>query len=345
MEPGQNRMEKLDLINTLISGIVIFKVGKEYIYYKPPSAEDKTFADFFSQEQYEDALFEGVWQSEEVENLLINNGFWSTDDEKSYENIKSNIEQMKLDYFNNFYNTSTKNYIKKSILNLEDKLTKLYLNKSLFFNKTCEYIKDISYQLYLINSNTFILDGSKASNYFNISTLFTKYNIESHKIENEIRHVAKSSSWRSKWIGPKENLFDNKPSTFREFQHSIICWSYFYDGIYESLDKPSEDIIQDDIALDGWSIKQRRKREEEEKKKSSEKILPEKMSNAGEIFIPARTAKQIEDVNNLNTGYGKAKIQSLAKDLRHNNHINDSDLTTSRQEIQMKTIQNIKGKN
>jgi len=40
-------MEKLDLVNAVISGIVILRIGKEYIYCKPPSAEDKTFADFF----------------------------------------------------------------------------------------------------------------------------------------------------------------------------------------------------------------------------------------------------------------------------------------------------------
>jgi len=64
----------LDYINSIISGIVVFKIGKEYVYVKPPSAQDKAFADFFSQEHYDEALMDGIWTQEDAEKHLISMG-------------------------------------------------------------------------------------------------------------------------------------------------------------------------------------------------------------------------------------------------------------------------------
>lgn len=328
-------MEKLDLVNAFISGIILFRIGKEYIYCKPPSAEDKTFADFFSQESYEDCLIDGLWTTKEAEEFLINAGYWSKEEDDSLKTINENIDNMKLDYFNNFYNTQTKQYIKTNIDKQYQRLEKLHEKKYLFFDKTCEYVKSYVTTLHLLQKNAFLTDGELAHKYFSIHKLAGKYNESKNNILSQVREVSKSDGWRNQWLSIKENIFVNHPSTFTSFQFSLIGWSKYYDSVYQSPDKPLEDIIQDDMALDGWSIKERRKREEEEKKHNAEQLLPEKLSNAGEVFIPARNAKEVDDILSLNDGHGKAKLKSLKNDLKTRGSLKDSDLTSNRQEIQM----------
>ena len=68
-------------------------------------------------------------------------------------------------------------------------------------------------------------------------------------------------------------------------------------------------------------------------------MLPEKMQNAGEIFIPAKNSKEVSDIMSLNDSYGISKIKSLRKDLKENSVIDESQLTSTRQELQMQSIQ------
>jgi len=332
-------MKKQDLINTLISGVIILKIGREYIFVNPPSAEDKTFADFFSYEVYEDCLLEGMLKEEEVEEFLIENGFWSKEESELMEQIQKNMQQMRLDYFNSFYNSTTKEYIQKNLEKQEKRVSELYKKKSLFSDKTCEYVAGYARKAKYLENNVFLKDGRLATDLFSFNNIINKFYSRYWDINARLREVAKSSEWRNMWFGVKEKLFENSPSAFTDLQHNIISWSYYYDNINESLDRPSEEIIQDDIALDGWGEKQKRKRQEEEKKKQAEEMLPDNIGDAGEVFIPARNKKEVEDIYNLNNAQAKAKIKSLKSDLKKHGSVNESDLSSTRRELQMKSNQ------
>ena len=332
-------MKKQDLINTLISGVIILKIGREYIFINPPSAEDKTFADFFSYEVYQDCLLEGMLKEEEVEDFLIENGFWSKEESELMEQIQKNMQQMKLDYFNSFYNSTTKEYIKKNLKNQEKRVTELHRKRSLFSDKTCEYMADYACKAKSLENSVFLKDGRLATNLFSFNDIINKYYSKYWEINSRVREVAKSVDWRNVWFGVKEKLFDNNPSSFTDLQHNIISWSYYYDNINESMDRPSQDVIEDDIALDGWNEQQKRKRQEEEKQKQAEDMLPDNIGNAGEVFIPVRNKKEAQDVHNLNSAQGKAKIKSLHKDLEKHGSINEADLSSTRRELQMQSNQ------
>ena len=326
-------MEKPDIINSLISGAIIFKIGKQNILFKPPSVEDKTFADFFSYEAYEECLFDGVWTNEDVELFLIENGYWSVKEEESIKQLKTNLENMSVDYLNSFYSEQSKEYIRKNIDSLYVKLGALSSRKYLLSDRTCEYVKSYAYASYIASKNCY-LDGELCTQY-NIHTLVDKISLATNKQSAALRRVSKSNEWRSLWIALKEKVFHNSPSSFTDLQNSLISWSCFYDRIYESMDKPAQEIIEDDIAIDGWYIKEGRKRKEEEKKRLAEEFLPDKMSNAGEIFIPAKNLSDIKNIMNLNDTQGIKKIQSLERDLAKNGTVDESNLTSTKQEVQM----------
>lgn len=328
----------MDYINTLISGIVVFKVGKTYVHTKPASAEDKTFADFFAQEQYDDSLLDGIWTQEEAEDHLMSMGYLPKDHEKQMEDIKEKMDTMRVDYFNHFYDSMTREYIKKNLEKQQAKYDDLNMKKYVFYDKTCDYLKKYSSLSYLLQKNSFLKDQDLACLYYSIQSLYNKYIGVTNEIGTHIREIAKSVEWKNRWFSTKIETFDNSKSSFTDLQLALISWATYYDGIYQSMDKPSDEVMEDDIALDGWSILEKRKRKKEEKQRNAEKMLPGNMKNAGEVFIPARNQQQASDIMSLNNMSAQGKIKSLQSDLKTYGSVNESDLTSTRQEIQMEAI-------
>lgn len=327
----------MNYINSLLSGLILFKAGNEYIYVRSFSAEDKSFADFFSEENYEDALLDGIWTQAEAEQYLIDLGFWSKEEEEEIQSIDKKIEIMKVDYFNHFYNSSTKQYIKTNIDKQKKRHDDLYMRKNVFYDKTCEYLRSYSFYSYLLQKNAFMYQGDLAYLKFSSQVLFTKYNAVTNKISSELRNIAKSNEWKNRWLTLKDRVFQN--NDLSDLQIGLLSWSNYYDNVYQSMDKPSDDIINDDIALDGWAIKQKKKRIEEEKKINAEKMLPKNISSAGEVFIPAKNHQEVDDIISLNDIEGIHRMKSIKKDLETHGHLKESQLSDTRRDLQMKSVE------
>lgn len=325
----------MENINTFISGVIVFRIGKDYIYVKPPSAEDKTFADFFSNELYEESLTESLWTKEDAIKLAIDCGLWDDAKQKKLDSLPELIDNMKIDYFKNFFNSGRKETIRRAIEDHESQLVKLSSDKNTFIDKTVDYLRIHHRILFLIEKTAYLYGGGLACEKYTSQIIANIYTTKVSELNSQTRSVAKSPEWRNIWHGSKENLFENKPSSFTDVQQSIISWSYYYDGVYQSMEKPADEVIEDDFAIDGWAISERRKRDEEDKKKSAEQILPKNISGAGEVFIPVRNQKEAEDVYRLNDRAGQAKLKSLQKDLNKNGVLDDSQLTSTQTEIQM----------
>jgi accessory colonization factor AcfC len=92
-----------------------------------------------------------------------------------------------------------------------------------------------------------------------------------------------------------------------------------YDNIYKHADCPSEDIICDDDALDGWMILEKRKSQNKDKETVIDHLIKnEKIKNSSEIFIMSDGSKEHREfVNNLNDPQAlkikKEKFDHLAK--------------------------------
>jgi hypothetical protein len=73
-----------------------------------------------------------------------------------------------------------------------------------------------------------------------------------------------------------------------------------YDNIQESMDCPTEDVINDDDMLDGWFILQRQKQESEKIKTEMEKRSNSKIANSSEILIVTDSKKEAESIHSMN---------------------------------------------
>lgn len=278
------------------------------------------------------------WSKDDAVQIAIDQKVWDQDKQSELDRLMQSIEDARADYFVNFFMTSKKETIRRAIQDYESRIIILQQAKSTYFDKTVEYLSSQYRTLYLLEKLAKISDGRPAVSIYNAQSLALAYTSKIAEISVKVRAIAKSNEWRNIWHGPKENCFENRPSSFTELQQALICWSHYYDNVYQSMDKPCDEIIDDDLAIDGWSIMERRKRLEDDKKKSAEMSIPESMSKAGEIFIPASSSKDVQDIYKMNGDAAKSKLKSLEKDLNRNGVLEDSKLTANRLEIQMASV-------
>ena len=114
-------------------------------------------------------------------------------------------------------------------------------------------------------------------------------------------------------------------------QKSLINWTRMYDSIYESMETPSDSIIEDDYAVDGWFVVQRRKRDDDRKASEGNK-LPE----SAEVFVPVKNEKEANRVYDMNTQQGKQVIKSRTKDLEERGSLEEGQFTHVKQDLAMK---------
>ena len=330
----------------IISGITHLRFKTAEVFICPLTSEQKYLAEIFGDDMYDEALRSGCLVQEEVDELLLNKGLWSSREEMLVEKIPKDIEELKYQYFIQFHNPPAKLIIKAKIKELEEWYSDLLNKKYLYSDTTCEGIRTSAVNDYTILHSTFI--GEIHYDFKEVSprAVLAKY-VRSVLGSDEIRQISRYDRWRSIWASCKlpSELFANADIT--DMQLSLINWSRVYDNIYESMDAPSEDVIKDDLAIDGWFISQSRKRDSERKKKDGEK-LTDKYKNAGEIFVQTSNNEHAQTIHELNTPEAKGKMKSRYNDLDQHGALKEQDFATVKRDIQMEatrlTFANRKGK-
>lgn len=315
----------------ILSGKVFLKIDGSIILIGPFSFDDYYRAEIYGQEVYDLEFLEGSLTDDERIPLLRENGWWTDEDEIDLAKIPKIIEQMKLDYFNSFYYDDTRSYIKSNIQIQENRMHLLLEKKNYLYKGTCEHARDQATLFHLIENCSTYQDGSRVDfEKFSIHTLMSRYNSEV-LTDNEIRQIAKSSRFRNMWSAHKEELCRDCSSVMKT---TLINWAKVYDNVWESAECPDENIVQDDIALDGWFVFRRRKHNEEKKKQSAEDRT-KGMSNANEIFMSAKNIQEMQAIYNMNSEEAKHKLKQLNQDLQVHGSIEDQHLTSVKQEVAM----------
>lgn len=317
----------------ILSGKIFIKVNGSVLVIEPFSIDDRYMAEIISQEEYDQAFESGCLTEDETISILMDQGWWSGEDELQLIQIPKNIDQMKVDYYNNFHSESTKQYIKDNIKIQKNRFHELLVRKNYLYSYTCEYVKTITEQSFLVERSTFLKDGSRADfSLFPVSKVLFKFNDEMLNDE-EIRQVAKSPICRSSWVMFKNGgkFFQN--TNYTEMQLSLVNWLMVYDSVYDSTECPNENVIADDIALDGWLIVRRKKYEEERKKGAGDKYG--KNSGCGEIFIPAHNKEDVEQIYNMNSHQAKRQVKLLEQDLDKKGSVDEKERSGVKENLGM----------
>jgi hypothetical protein len=130
--------------------------------------------------------------------------------------------------------------------------------------------------------------------------------------EEILRQVARSSEGRLIWNIAKKagHLFDGPVSGWSKVQKELGYWFTFYDYVYESLDKPPNEVVENDTLLDEWIEEENKKYEAKQNKEyDGKRPLPE----TGDVILIGAAAKDANILMNYEDKLRKIKRESAGK--------------------------------
>ncbi len=121
-----------------------------------------------------------------------------------------------------------------------------------------------------------------------VSSLLRAFYKDTIADESEIRLVARSGFWRCKWMGSKKNrgvktLFGREMYDLTLDQFRLVYWSQVYDSAYESMEAPTDEVIEDDKLFDRWLEEQNNKRKQDRKKSAFNKKVSHLTKDGQEV--------------------------------------------------------------
>lgn len=338
--------EREYFISRLRCGFYLVNVGGLEVKIVTPRIEDDFFANKIFMKSYEEAVDDGIMTEEEMLAWMKDTGIWSDEKENKIKGINKDIEKLKVEIFQNRNKADVRNRIRKYLRAAEAALSKLQDEKNHYFSKTCEGLAFEDKTLATFSRCCYINGERVDFEFIDINTLFYEYSKQILK-ENQLRELARNDPWRLLWrMKDETKLFANEVG--RELsndQKGIIIWSNMYDNIQESVDCPTEDVINDDDMLDGWFIIQRKKNESERAKSELEqKTQNSKIANSDEILIMASSRDDAENIHSMNSVHGETIRKQRLNTVRKKGKAQDTDFQDRQLEIRNQAQQAFKQK-
>lgn len=294
------------IVDRIISKKIPFFYNGKWYYYKFPNSELRFKSSIIYEESYEQLKFDNILE-EEIDYHLEEYDIADRSLKKFLEKQNKKIEDLKVDLFKNFYQERLRKDIKKKISHGNSQILKTMEQLHYLDRLTIENICTNIQNEFLLANGIFNRDNQLVFNYEDIKsidqTLFSNMNsIIANKFlsTSEYKEVARSYAWRSMWNIKNHNVFDGPVCEWSEEQKTIANISQMYDNVYQHPDCPDDEIIEDDDALDGWSIYHNRKNKLERKQKGVNDLLDSKHKDAREVFMVAETQQDLENIISLN---------------------------------------------
>jgi hypothetical protein len=282
------------------AGFLRFTKGNLALRIYPPTDDVMYEATYEYNVAYQDALMQGIKTDDEMVLSLVDMGLWNDKMQEDFEKIPDRIEELKVGLLNYAFRPIECERVRKMLNNCKQEYARLHNIRHSYDYTTCEGAAGLVKWQYIIEHSTRYADG-RPYEWDEISPMeLLSYWQDNTLPDSVIRELAKTEPWGSLWSIKKKNgkIFEEPLS---HEQRSLMMWSMTYDIVHESPDCPQDEIIEDDDMLDGWFIVQKRKRLKEKSKDYAEAMITnKKIAGADEIFVVAKSEREIESINSLN---------------------------------------------
>lgn len=297
-------------------------------------------------ETYQLAKERGIFTSEDMLNIMIENDIWNTLDVRREEQIPKDIENIKVEMFKAAFRLQEREARRGVLRQMEEQYLKVRTKKHSYDFVTCEGLATYSRWNWLIENCTHFEDGTPFDwGSCGISSVLNKYRSQTLS-DTQFRELARNDMWRSIWnAGKKEgSIFGIPAIELSQEQKSLSMWSSLYDSVYESPEAPAEEIVKDDDLLDGWLIHQRRKTEQEKKKQKAEGILG-KNADKDDVFIMANSREDALEIESMNDDVGIMikKERQIYKE-QADGYVSDADLPDQRRRVMTQAREQFKNR-
>lgn len=333
------------LVSRIVAGYLRYPQKGQTVCIKHPTPDIMYQATELYYETLEKAEEEGLMTDDDIFSLLYSLGIWNDDKEKAMTNLPNEMEQFKVHIYNRFMYTKEREQV-RSYLNRAREVYNLYsAERHMFDHIGCDGMANFAKWLFIIENSCYYSSGKPIDwSQHNLSNIMNFY-YESFISEEVLRDIVKKEPWSSIWSSSKRNgkgVFENVGVNLTHDQRRLILWSAMYDNINESSECPTEKIIMDNDALDGWLVIKRKERETGALKGQTEKMLSDKVSKADEIYLVATNNDEIKEIEKLNDVHASNIKRARVSQLKREGQVNEIDFQDSRQKIAIALAQ--KGK-
>jgi hypothetical protein len=325
----------------IIRGHFRLRVDGLFLLFREPTSELIGESYEVYDEAYDAAYGQNSCVDSEINNILVTNDIWNPHMEKELEKTQKELENLKVEAFESFFDAKALNAAKSKIYMHESQIELLLQRKHKLDHLSCHSVAENARWAWLISKCVSMYDNSSfPQDRFDHNTLLDLYrdNLVPHR---HIRKLARGDTWRQIWNASKKthNLFNRPAIDLSSEQLTLISYSSMYDNVHEHPEAPSDEIVNDDYCLDGWFIIQKRKHEKNKKANEVENIIKNpKIKNAKEVFIMGKNQEDANRIFAMNDSATRQKINERSKFIAANGTVEDKDLPDIRQEIQMAKV-------
>lgn len=328
------------VIDRVLSKKIYFSHKDFTYYYLFPSSDLRLQSSLLYEDCYDGIKYDNLIK-EDIDFYLQDYDIADASLKKFLENKYKQLDNTKIDLYENFYKTKESNNIRRKLTTLRQTIGETEKQLHYLDSLTAEYQCAQRQNEFLFLNGIYDKNHNLVFDYNNINnidehTFNQMINIINTKLLNatDFRYIARSVEWHSIWNIKNHRIFDEPVVEWSEEQKSLVAFSQMYDNIYQHLECPDDKIIEDDDALDGWSLYQKRKIEQEKKKKGVSSIN-DKHKDAKEIFIVANNAEEFDHIMSLNDDEAKSRMKQKFDFLEANKDkiVREDQLPDVRQDI------------
>ena len=303
--------EREYLVSQIVYGGKIIEFKNLTLIVKPLTIEQQYLANRVFKRVYDEALLSGIYTKDEMLEIMKEQGVWSDKEEEEIEQTRKSMEDVKIQIYKSFFNAPKREKIRDKLKELQKKQLKLLSKKHANDQNNCEGIATYAKWNWVIENSTYTEDNNKYDfSDVGIATVLRKYNADNLDLD-QFRELARTDPWRSIWASSQtpESIFKRAASELSSDQQTLLSWTRLYDSIAESPEMPSDKIVDDDDAIDGWLIEQRKKREKE-KNKFKLDGYDDKHQGADEVYVMASSKEEAAEVYDMNDAAGRMTVKS-----------------------------------
>ena len=322
------------LLHQVMSGIVKCFVGNRFFYIHPSSSIDKFEAELLYHNTMIESSFLEILSDNEMLQFMIDNNLWSNEEEIELNVLPSKIDSLKLEMYKKYssFKSSQVDQVRKVLKRTKKKYEDLCNKRHLYDLYTQSGIAESVKLQYLLARNVRDENG-KSINIEEMSMnvmsgLMNDY-LKNKPKDTDLRALSRYGKWRMIWASGKNEggIFGTPSSLLTDSQQSLIAWSKLYDNVNESMNAPSDEVIEDDDMLDGWIIN------EQNNRKNSPNIDSKYNKKGQEVYVVAETQEDADRVNRMNNRDGSfIKNQRMAV-LQKSGVVNEENMPDSKQKM------------
>lgn len=338
--------EREDLCNRIINGYAIVHYKGIIYHIKDPNISSEYQGKKFEDDLIQNLRYENIPTSDQLLSILMERKLWDVNNDEKIVEMQNAIKELKKLLPTLEFKSITRKQTLEQIERLKQEILRIIRSKESLLTNSIENIARFEKYRWFIFNLTYDENGKRVWKDWKkfgsipektINHLISKAYFDERMTDSNIRLLARTDPWRSLWIYMGKTGQGIPIKEMTNLKKSLISWSLVYDNVYESMDCPPNEIIENDELLDIWFDVQREKREKEKSEKQGESIkdITSRHPNAQEIGIVVESPEDAKKVFDMNSALSKMQIRNRFEVVKDKGTAQELNMPDVKQNLQL----------